>query len=325
MKPMYRLDLNLLKAAEVAVKTCLNVKPGEAFLVITDTDTREVGEALAYVGFEVGAEMMLVVMRPRTRHGEEPPKPVTEMWPYVDVFVAPTKFSLTHTQARRKATEAGARGATMPGITKDIFVETMSADYLKIKDLALKMMKALEDVEVVRVTSPFGTDVVFSIKGRHIIADTGIFHEKGAFGNLPAGEVFVAPVEGTAEGVVVFDAAVAGIGLLKSPIKIYVKEGFAVKVEGAEEASKLSKLLESVKRKEAYNIAEFGISCNTGARIIGNVLEDEKAFGTVHIALGDNSTIGGRTAAGIHLDGIITKPTVYADNKKIIENGVWII
>jgi len=322
---MNSIDPNLLKAAETAVKTCLGVKSSEAFLVITDTETREIGEALAHVGFEIGAETMLVVMKPRTKHGEEPPKPVAEMWRYADVFIAPTKYSLSHTQARKKATEVGARGATMPGITRDIFVETMNADYLKIKDMALKMSEALKGVNVIRVTSPFGTDVVFSIEGRPVLLDTGILHEKGAFGNLPAGEVFVAPVEGTAEGVIVFDASVASVGLLKNPIKISVKKGFAVEIKGAEEASKLRELLGSVKRKEAYNIAEFGIGCNTGARVVGNILEDEKVFGTIHIALGDNSTIGGKTVAGIHLDGIITKPTVYADNKKIIENGVWII
>jgi len=322
---VYPVDSSLLRAAEIAVKTCLGVKPGEVFLVITDTETREVGEALARVGFDVGAETMLVVMKPRTRHGEEPPRPVAEMWRYVDVFVAPTKYSLTHTQARKKATEAGARGATMPGITRDIFVETMSADYSRINDMALKMVEALKGVKTIRVTSPSGTDIAFSIEGRPVIADTGILREKGAFGNLPAGEVFVAPVEGTAEGVIVFDASVASIGILKNPIKISVKEGFAVRIEGGEEASKLSRLLESVKHREAYNIAEFGIGCNTGARIVGNILEDEKVFGTVHIALGDNSTFGGKTIAGIHLDGIITRPTVYADGRKIIENGAWMI
>ena len=319
------IDPNLLKAAEIAVKTCLGVKPNEVFLVITDTETIEVGEALAHVGWDVGAETILVVMKPRTRHGEEPPKPIAEMWPHVDVFIAPTKYSLTHTQARKRATEAGARGATMPGITKELFIETMSVDYNQVKAMAEKMRSAMEGAKTVRVTSPAGTDITFSIEGRPILVDTGILHERGAFGNLPAGEVFVAPVEGTANGVIVVDGSMAGVGVLKQPIRIEVKDGFAVKIEGGEEAEKLKKLLESVQRKEAYNIAEFGIGCNPGARIVGNILVDEKVFGTIHIALGDNSTIGGKTVAGIHLDGIITKPSVYVDGRKIIEEGRWLI
>lgn len=313
----------LKKAAEVCVKTCLGVKPGEKFLVITDTDTEIIGRVIAEAGWDVGAETIYVVMKPRTRHGEEPPEPIAEMWKYVDVFVAPTKYSLTHTQARKKATELGVRGATMPMITTEIFIEGMGVDYNVVKRNCDRLIKALEGAKEIRVSSPAGTDVKFSVEGRKFIADTGILTEKGAFGNLPAGEVFIAPVEGTATGVIVFDGAVAGVGVLRTPIRITVKDGLAVKFEGGDEAKKLEELLKSVGKKEAFNIAEFGIGANPGARIVGNILMDEKVYKTVHIALGDNSTIGGKVKAGIHLDGIITKPTVYVDNRIIIKDGEW--
>jgi len=313
------------RAAEVTVKTCLGVKAGEKFLVITDLDTEVIGRAIAEAGWDVGAETMLVVMRPRTRHGEEPPEPVAVMWSKVDVFVAPTKYSLTHTQARKRATEAGARGATMPMITLDVFVEGMSIDYNVVKSNCDKMLRALEGAKEVRVTSPTGTDVRFSVEGRRFIADTGILTEKGSFGNLPAGEVFVAPIEGTANGVVVFDGAIAGVGMLKAPVKVLVEDGFAVGFEGGDEAQKLKQLLDSVKMREAFNVAEFGIGTNPGARIVGNILMDEKVYKTVHIAFGDNSTIGGNIRAGIHLDGIITRPTVYVDGKTIMRDGEWLI
>jgi len=313
------------KAAEVTVKTCLGVKAGEKFLVLTDLDTEAIGRAIAEVGWDVGAETMLVVMRPRTRHGEEPPEPIASMWSKVDVFIAPTKYSLTHTQARKKATEAGARGATMPAITLDVFVEGMSIDYNMVKSNCDNMLRALEGAKEVRVTSPLGTEVRFSVEGRKFIADTGILTEKGSFGNLPAGEVFVAPVEGTANGVMVFDGAIAGVGTLKTPVKVLVEDGFAVKFEGGDEAQRLKRLLESVNLREAFNVAEFGIGTNPGARIVGNILMDEKVYKTVHIAFGDNSTIGGRVKAGIHLDGMITRPTVYVDGKMIMKDGEWLI
>jgi len=315
----------LRKAAETVVKTCLNVKPGEIFLVITDTETRVIGDALFEKGLEVGAETIMVVMKPRTRHGEEPPTPIAEMWQHAEVFVAPTKYSLTHTQARKRATERGARGATMPGITPEIFIKGLGVDYYKIKEFNELLLRVLEGAGEIKVESPSGTNVSFLVEGRRFIADSGILHEKGSFGNLPAGEVFVAPIEGTANGVIVFDGSVAGIGILKEPITIVVKEGFAVEFKGGPEARKLESLLRSVGIREAFNIAEFGIGTNPGAEIVGNILMDEKVYGTVHIALGDNSTIGGRVKAGIHLDGIIKKPTVYVDGRLIIKEGTFVI
>ncbi len=312
-----------IKAAETAVKTCLGVKPGEKFLVITDTETKEIGEALFQVGLDTGAEAILTVMKPRTRHGEEPPEPIAEMWKTVDVFIAPTKYSLSHTQARERATESGARGATMPGITPEMFVETLAVDYTIIKEYNERMKKALMGKKTVRVTTELGTDITLSIEGREILTDDGILHEKGAFGNLPAGEVFIAPVEGTANGTIVVDGSFAAIGILSEPVKITVENGFATKIEGGPEAEKLKEMLASVNKKEAYNIAELGIGSNLNAKIVGNILEDEKVYKTVHIALGDNSTIGGHTKAGIHLDGIIKNPTLIADGEVLIEKGEW--
>ncbi|MEM2213292.1 MAG: aminopeptidase [Candidatus Nezhaarchaeales archaeon] len=325
MQVSEELKEKLRKAADIIVKTCLGVKAGEKFLVITDTEKEIIGRAIAERGWEVGAETILVVMKPRTRHGEEPPEPLAIMWPKVDVFIAPTKYSLTHTQARKKATEAGARGATMPMITMDIFIEGMGVDYNVVKSNCDRLLKTLRGSKEIKVISPLGTDVKFLVEGREFIADTGILTEKGSFGNLPAGEVFVAPVEGTANGVVVFDGAVAGIGALKTPVKVLIKDGFAIEFEGGDEAEKLKQLLSSVGVKEAFNIAEFGIGVNPGARIVGNILMDEKVYRTVHIAFGDNSTIGGRVKAGIHLDGIMTRPTVYVDDKVIIKDGELLI
>ena len=319
------VDENMKFAAKNVVETCLGVKQGEKFLIITDTETKEIGEAIFTAGLEVGAETILVVIKPRSRHGEEPPEPIAVMWPTADVYVAPTKFSLTHTQARLKATEKGARGVTMPGITKEIFTTTLAIDYSRVKELVDKMADAMEGGKTVRITSPNGTDITMSIEGRKIFRDTGIVRERRGFGNLPAGEVCLAPVEGTTNGVIVFDGSMAGVGVLKSPIKVIVKDGFAEKIEGGEEAEKLKQILESVGKKETYNIAELGIGANPNAHVMGNVLVDEKVYGTVHIALGDNTVFGGNVKAGIHLDGVIKKPTLIVDDKTLIKDGTWLI
>ena len=132
-------------------------------------------------------------------------------------------------------------------------------------------------------------------------------------------------MEGTANGVFVVDGSMAGLGLIKkTKLKIKVEKGYATKITGGVLAKKLIKQLDSV-GKQARNIAEFGIGTNDSAKLSGILLEDEKVLGTVHIALGNNITMGGSVNVPLHLDGVIKKPTVYLDNKIIMKNGTLLI
>jgi leucyl aminopeptidase (aminopeptidase T) len=320
------LEKLLLKTAESILKTNLAAQPGEKFLTITDAETYSIGHAFFEGGLKVGAESILTVMKERTRHGEEPPAPVAKAWENSDVYIVPTKYSLSHTQARKAATQAGARGATMPTITTAMFkTGAITADYSKVSSLCEKMGALMDKASEARVTSGAGTDITMSIMGRLKGRDTGLLRKLGDFGNLPAGEVYVAPLEGTAGGTLVFDGTIASVGVLKKPVVVTVKEGFATNITGGPEAKKFNTLLSSVQKKEAYNVAELGVGCNPKARLIGNPLEDEKVLGTVHVALGDNSTFGGNVQAGIHLDGIMRKPTMFLDDKIVIKDGAWTI
>ena len=316
----------LLKTAENLVKTSLAVKPGEKFLVITDIETYPIGKAFFDAGVKASCETILMVITERTRHGEEPPDPVAKAWEQANVYIVPTKYSLTHTQARKAATQAGARGATMPMITVPMFkTGAITADYSKVSKLCEQMGTLMDNAKEVRITSDAGTDITMSIEGRMKERDTGLLLKSGDFGNLPAGEVFCAPVEGSANGTLVFDGAIASVGMLKKPVTVTVEQGFATKMTGGPEATKFDTLLAGVKKKEAYNVAELGVGCNPNARLIGIILEDEKVYGTVHVAFGDNSTFGGNVQAGIHLDGIMRKPSLFLDEKPVIEKGTWTI
>jgi len=316
-----------LKTAAKILKTSLAVKPTEKFLVITDEETYPIGRAFFEAGRKADTEACLVLIRERTHHGEEPPAPVAAAWKTCDAYIVPTKYSLTHTQARKAATEAGARGATMPGIVPSMFgAGALTADYSTVGRMSEKMGSAMDKADKVRITSPAGTDMTFSIKGRIVERDTGILAKRGDFGNLPAGEAYVAPVEGTAEGTLVIDGSIASVGMIKTqPARVTIREGFANKIEGGKEAKKWDSMLASVKKKEAYNVAEFGVGCNPNARLIGIILEDEKVYGTIHIALGDNSTFGGKVKAGIHLDGMIRNPSLFLDGEPAMKNGTWVI
>jgi leucyl aminopeptidase (aminopeptidase T) len=314
----------LLRAAEIALMKCLRVRAGESVLVVTDEPTRIIGLHLWLKARELGAEAIYMEMIPRSVHGEEPPKPVAEAMKVANVVVAPTSRSLTHTVARKEAAERGARVATMPGITEDIFVRTMGVDYDLVQRLTNLVADVLDEGREVKVTTSLGTDLVFSIEGRKARRSTGILINPGDWGNLPSGEAYIAPVEGTANGVVVVDGSMAGVGLLTQPIRITFRDGVAEHIEGGPEAAKLRELL-SRYGVEARNLGEFGVGTNPGARVSGIVLEDEKVLGTVHIALGSNFDFGGRVRAPVHLDGVIMKPNVYVDGCLVMREGVLLI
>ena len=310
--------LPIMRGAHIAVRTCLAVKEGEQVLVVTDTGKTRIAEALAYASRAVGAEVSVIVMLPRERSGVEPPKPVAEAMMGADVIFMPTTRSLTHTEARRRATEAGARIASMPGITEDMMsTGAMTADYEQVAALTEAVARALEGGREVHITTPSGTDLTMSIEGRGVLRDTGLYHRPGDFGNLPAGEVCLAPVEGTTEGILVIDRMGS---VVTRPLKVRVERGRAVEFEGPD-AERLLELLRSAD-ENAFNIAELGIGTNPKARFRGIVLEDEKILGTVHIAFGDNRSFpGGRVASSIHVDGILFRPTVVVDGRTIMRDG----
>ena len=135
-----------------------------------------------------------------------------------------------------------------------------------------------------------GSQLSLRLEGRTPIASTGLIRKSGESGNLPSGEAYIAPVEGESRGNLVIDGSMAGVGRLKSPLKIKVEDGYATEISGRQ-AAQLAEALGPT--KEARNIAELGVGTNRGAKLIGIVLEDEKVYGTVHVAFGENSTFGG--------------------------------
>lgn len=310
---------DMKSAARNTVNKCLNIKSDNNILIIIDETTKTIGQELFEAAKEIGAETMIIEMMSRKINGEEPPKLIAEAMKYADVVIAPTKKSLTHTNARINATKNGAKVATMPGITEDMMIRTLNADIDEIARMTEKLNNRINNSKNIRLLTSMGTSITMNFGGRSFIPDNGII-EVGECGNIPSGEVFAAPVEGTSNGVLVVDGSFAGIGMLKQPIKITVEDGYAVKIEGGSQAEELKAMLDSVGR-DAYNIAELGIGTNHAAKITGQILEDEKVMGTVHIALGNNAGFGGVVNVPIHLDGIITNPTLIVDDEIIMEDG----
>lgn len=318
------MSYELYSASLIAVRDCMGTKSNEKVLVVTDEPLRTIGYSLWQAAKDLGTEVILVEMLPRKTNGEEPPREIAELMKMVDVVLCPTSKSLTHTDARRNASSCGVRIATLPGVTEEIMIRCMNADYNKIAERTFKLCKMLEKTEAIRVTTSLGTDITMPIKGREVHASSGIFREKGLWGNLPTGESYLAPLEGLSNGVVVVDGSMASVGMLKEPIRIVVKDGYATEITGDDEAKRLRELLEP-HGKDAYTVAEFGIGTNDKAILTGKILEDEKVLGTIHIAFGDNKSMGGSVRVASHLDGLIKHPTVWFDDKMIMKDGKFVI
>ena len=301
----------------------LGLRAGERLLVVTDTLTQAIGQALFEGGLQAGAEGVMSVIEPTGRHGSEPPAAAAAAMLQADVIVCPTRFSLSHTQARHHASEAGARVATMPGIHEEMFFDgPITADHAGVERRTLELQRLLTEAEEAVIVSGDGSELRFSLRGRSGRASTGRFLVPRAWGNLPSGEAYLAPVEGSGQGELVVNASVANIGRLQEPLKLRLRDGLLVEAEG-EAADRLLELLGDA--PAARNLAEFGIGTNEKARITGVILEDEKALGTIHLAFGDNSTFGGTVRAGVHIDTVIQGPTVYLDDLQILGEGRLLI
>ncbi|MEK3902186.1 aminopeptidase [Paenibacillus sp. FSL R7-0179] len=299
------------------LKDCLGLASGELLAVVADDDKRDLAESVYEAGKRLGAESMLLVMQPRSRSGEEPPAPVAEAMAKADVAVCITTHSMTHTAARKQAAAAGTRVATMPGITDDMFSNgAITADYGQVKALTEQVAALLSAGSRVRVEKE-GLVLSFSIDGREGILSTGLYLNPGESGNLPSGEAYIAPLEGTASGQIKVDGSVAGIGALDGPMVLTVEDGRLIHADGEHGV----KLLDMLGNGDGRLLGEFGIGTNNKARITGVVLEDEKVYGTIHVAFGSNNTFGGVVAAGVHIDAVVMKPDVYIDDKLIMQAG----
>jgi leucyl aminopeptidase (aminopeptidase T) len=317
---MSGISPDLLSASTVAIRDCMGAREGERVLVVTDEPLRPIGLALHRAARDLGLEVLLVEMLPRASNGEEPPAEVAQLMKQADVVLCPTSKSLTHTDSRRAASAAGARVATLPGVTEEIMVRCMNADYQKIAERTYRLCERLERAKVIRVTAPAGTDITMPVAGRQAHASSGLFRERGQWGNLPTGEAYLAPLEGLSEGVVVVDGAMAGVGLVGQPIRIVVEKGYATDITGGPEAQALIRLLEPHGR-DARTVAEFGIGTNDKATLTGIILEDEKVMGTIHVAFGDNKSMGGFVRVASHLDGLVKRPTVWFDGEMVMDDG----
>lgn len=311
--------MDLEQAARTVVELHLGVRAGESVLVVTDEKRRRIGLAMFGAARALGAEAVLLEMVERETHGSELPAAVAAAMEVADVIVAPTSRSLSHTAPRQAATARGARCASMPLVTEEMMARALAADPNRLRALGRAYAEALTRARSARLTSPGGSDCTFVLTGRHGLPDDGDLTAPGAFGNLPAGEAFIAPVEGAAEGVIVFDGSLSPDGLTASPVVVRLAGGKVVEAAGGPAPGFLE--LPGRFGPLAWEVAELGIGTNDRAAVTGNVLEDEKVASTVHVAFGNNATIGGVTVVPSHHDGVVRDATLVLDGEVVLERG----
>ena len=308
---------DLDRAVHAVVHECLGVKEGEEALIICNPATQRVGERLRDQAAGAGADAVLAVMSERPSHGAEPPRTVAEAMAAADVLMAPTVQSLSHTAARKRATDAGARCATLPGVTEEMLARVMSADIAGLRRKGHAVADALDGASEAKITDANGTDLRLDLSGREAIPDAGELTERGAFGNLPCGEGFIAPAGG--EGTLVIDGSLAGIGLVDDPVELVVEGGHLTSARAGKGMAFMELL--TVHGEDATSIAELGIGTNEKAILTGEILEDEKIQGTCHVAFGASAGIGGTVQVPVHLDCIVMKPTVELNGEAIVRGG----
>jgi len=310
----------LTSAAKRAVVQSLKMKKGEKLLLVTDRQKMKIAEALALWANRRGVEVTTYLMTETVRPITEPTSLFKDMMAGADVTMYMLDARVAEKPFRGYMVANGAKNGRicmMPGITVDMMERLVNIDFGAMDRLTKKVIAILKKYPSVRVTNSLGTDISFSVKGRRWDNDNGDISVKGKHGNLPAGECYTCPVESTFTGRVVFSLIDDKVGRGE----MIFKKGKLVSWKG----KGISEIMKTIGKDPTGRIVgEFGIGTNRGARITKNMLEAEKAFGTVHFAIGD-SYGSGKNKSKFHFDALVARATLVAGKKTIIRNGTFLI
>lgn len=320
------IEARMAKTAKMIMDTVLEVKPGETLCLLTDTERPEsITRVLAVAAEFAGAKPVIVIMPPTGMSGVEPPAIAAAAMGEADIIINQTSHSLTHTSAQRAAVAKGARVCNIRNLNEDMMIRGgVTADYKVVRAITEKLARIIDNGERVHITTPTGTDLRFSIHGRSGCVLAGFATNPGEFSGLPDGEAACAPLEGTAEGVIVNPYLLEDLDVIKEPMRIEIHGGLVTKVEGGKEAAEFERLL-AKNGNLARNIGEFAFATNPACRLIGKSREDKKKLGTCHIAVGDSKSLGGLVECGMHMDIMMLNPTITVDDLLVVKDGEFLV
>jgi leucyl aminopeptidase (aminopeptidase T) len=314
--------ITLEEGALRVVQTCAGTKRGERVLVITDEQRPpEIADALAEAARRVGAEPTVALVPAVGPQGGEPPPDVASAMRTHDVVLAPTTRSVFHTAAARDAAVLGARILSLVGCgVSTLTTGGIEADFETLETRCLSVANRLTSARDVEVSTVAGTRLLASIEGRSGIGNTGMARNRGEVVGCPIIEAYIAPIEGSAEGVLVIDGSTP-FGLLSSPIEIVIESGRATDIRGGPDSERIVAAVDVPGDPACRALAEVALGLNPLARVTGNLNEDEGAHRTGHFALGNNAHMGGTNWAPTHIDMVYLQPTVSLDGVIVMRGG----
>lgn len=313
---------NAYQACQVLLTTCSACKTEEKLLLVTDDTSIQVALAM-WEAAKAYPNTAIVMMHDRTMHGQEPTAIVAAAMANADVIFGITKFSLFHTEARRKAVADGARFVNMVDYTVDMLEKGgLFVDFVEQGKVADQVARQIVG-DVIHITAPNGTNITAKITGRPAVPQYARSLEKGKSSSPPDIECAVGPLEDTASGVVFIDGSIPHpeLGLITDEIKLTLENGKIVEISGGRQAQILARIMKDFNDPNAYYLGEIGIGLNPMCTLNGRMLEDEGCMGTVHFGFGSNTSFFGVIESRFHLDMVFVHPSVTVDGKLLLDNG----
>lgn len=319
------LNFDAYKGARRLLEVCGGLKAGETVAIATDTAKMDLAGLIAGQAVALGADPTILTMSPRSVDSEEPTSLMAQTMRHADVVVLAATYSIAHTRATRSALEQGARVVSVTDVTEELLSKGgLYADFHAIRPMSERLADIFTKGSILRATAPGGTDITASIAGRNGNSHHCIADRPGMFTAVPNIEANVAPVEGSAQGRIVFDGSIPNfkIGVLTEPVVLKVRDGMVVDVSGGSQAKLLARLWADQRDKSVYNLAQVAVGLNPECRYVtGQFTNDHGVLGTMHFGIGTSSILGGETHASMHMDGILWSPTITVDDQVIVRDG----
>ena len=314
--------IKLEKPLQAILLSCLKLQRDESLHVLCDQEFQQLAQYFWQVALRITSSVFITQVPEEVLQGHSPA--IGYFLSNADVGVILTSSVIHNITPYQKALAKGVRIAYLPKITEKTLQRIMAARPQKISNKSKKLADIFSIGKKVSVTSINGMHLTFSISHEQGIAETGLLHKRGTFSILPGGRALVRPNPGTCGGEVLINGSLEGVGLLRNPVILKIKEGYITKIYGGEEAQIFRRYLNSFKKNMRY-IVRLGVGTNHRARLCGHILEDERAFGTLHLGIGDSTTATSESLTPHYCCGVLLKPNLVIDGRQISQNGKFLV
>lgn len=301
------------RAAATLLDATFGLTSGDRLVLVAEPAKRGLAAALASAC--AARDVAFDAIELATEDAYELPASVAAAVADATAALISTRRSYTHTDGVRSAVAGGARVATNAGLSEAQLLAGLAVDHDAVAERTVRYAALLREAHDVTIVSGDGAELRFGIAHQRAFAETGVYRSPGDLGNLPAGEAASGIDDGTGEGVLVVDGSWPGLGVLDAPLELRFTGGALVEVRGAR-AAELEAVLDR-HGPRARELAELGLGMNPAFDLQGVTLLDEKVAGTIHVAVGNDVSFGGRNDVGYHADGVVRSPRLRLDGRPV--------